>query len=89
MFALLKKCAHRTYGRIIRWGQEFYVLPEYLIKVIVSAGCKVNTNMDVKTARKAIQTYTAAQREQALREMKVRSYLNIIRTHFAIIMLMI
>ncbi len=64
-------CSHRSYGKIIRWGQEFYVLPEFIIKVMIIAAGKVHTSMDAKTARKAIQTYTAAQREQSLREMKV------------------
>ncbi len=58
------------------------MLPEYLIKAMVTAVGKVHNSIDAKTARKAIQTYTAAQREQALREMKVSLFSNLLCSYF-------
>ncbi len=74
--------AHRSYGRIIRWGQEFYVMPEYLIKILHAAVSKVHTGIDFVKAKKNVQTYTSAQREQALREMKVKKVLNILCQYY-------
>ncbi len=79
---LYNKHAHRSFGKIIRWGQEFYVLPEYLIKLIAQAGCKAHTSLSPTTAKSNIQTYTGYNREQAMREMRVRIFYSMLSTCF-------
>ncbi len=72
MNIFLKKCAHRSYGRIIRWGQEFHQIPEYLVKVMAAAVVKIHNKIDYTKAKKNVQTHTSALREETLKEMKVR-----------------
>ncbi len=68
---MCRKCDHRIYGRLIEYGQEWYVLPKAVKETMLMAA-KDELNVDKATGKGQMVTFLSNARKAEELNIKVR-----------------